>query len=43
MAGEGGVTKRYWVLRHGKSIPNEMGLIVSSMVMLIPASFFFFS
>jgi len=21
----------YWVLRHGKSIPNEMGLIVSSM------------
>lgn len=22
---------RYWVLRHGKSIPNEMGLIVSSM------------
>lgn len=27
------VTKnRYWVLRHGKSIPNERGLIVSSMV-----------
>ncbi|XP_027369019.1 uncharacterized protein LOC113874924 isoform X2 [Abrus precatorius] len=26
------VTKnRYWVLRHGKSIPNERGLIVSSM------------
>lgn len=23
---------RYWVLRHGKSIPNERGLIVSSMV-----------
>nr|GMC85298.1 metal-independent phosphoserine phosphatase [Ipomoea batatas] len=23
---------RYWVLRHGKSIPNELGLIVSSMV-----------
>ncbi|XP_019165249.1 PREDICTED: uncharacterized protein LOC109161348 isoform X2 [Ipomoea nil] len=22
---------RYWVLRHGKSIPNELGLIVSSM------------
>ncbi|KAF7113299.1 hypothetical protein RHSIM_RhsimUnG0142100 [Rhododendron simsii] len=22
---------KYWVLRHGKSIPNEMGLIVSSM------------
>ncbi|XP_076942242.1 uncharacterized protein LOC143612055 [Bidens hawaiensis] len=22
---------RYWVLRHGKSIPNETGLIVSSM------------
>ncbi|KAL2332562.1 hypothetical protein Fmac_020143 [Flemingia macrophylla] len=22
---------RYWVLRHGKSIPNERGLIVSSM------------
>ncbi|KVI04045.1 hypothetical protein Ccrd_017653 [Cynara cardunculus var. scolymus] len=22
---------RYWVLRHGKSIPNEKGLIVSSM------------
>ncbi|KAJ8767069.1 hypothetical protein K2173_012584 [Erythroxylum novogranatense] len=22
---------RYWVLRHGKSIPNEIGLIVSSM------------
>ncbi|KAL3383240.1 hypothetical protein AABB24_002644 [Solanum stoloniferum] len=34
MAGEGGVTfvqNRYWVVRHGKSIPNEMGLIVSSM------------
>ncbi|VFQ78425.1 unnamed protein product [Cuscuta campestris] len=22
---------KYWVLRHGKSIPNELGLIVSSM------------
>ncbi|XP_071700575.1 metal-independent phosphoserine phosphatase [Rutidosis leptorrhynchoides] len=22
---------RYWILRHGKSIPNETGLIVSSM------------
>ncbi|KAK8467253.1 hypothetical protein PHAVU_008G291600 [Phaseolus vulgaris] len=22
---------RYWILRHGKSIPNERGLIVSSM------------
>lgn len=22
----------YWVLRHGKSIPNEKGLVVSSMV-----------
>ncbi|CAJ1971642.1 unnamed protein product [Sphenostylis stenocarpa] len=27
---------RYWVLRHGKSIPNERGLIVSSMVFSIP-------
>lgn len=26
------VNNRYWVLRHGKSIPNERGLIVSSMV-----------
>lgn len=25
---------RYWVLRHGKSIPNERGLIVSSLVRL---------
>ena len=25
---------KYWVLRHGKSIPNEKGLIVSSMVLL---------
>ncbi|TKY57550.1 2,3-bisphosphoglycerate-dependent phosphoglycerate mutase [Spatholobus suberectus] len=25
------VKNRYWVLRHGKSIPNERGLIVSSM------------
>lgn len=23
---------KYWVLRHGKSIPNERGLIVSSLV-----------
>lgn len=23
---------RYWILRHGKSIPNEKGLIVSSLV-----------
>ncbi|XP_051146745.1 uncharacterized protein LOC127262204 [Andrographis paniculata] len=22
---------KYWILRHGKSIPNEMGLIVSSL------------
>jgi broad specificity phosphatase PhoE len=22
---------RYWVVRHGKSIPNERGLIVSSI------------
>lgn len=26
-----GNTNRYWVLRHGKSIPNERGLVVSSM------------
>ncbi|KAJ1383848.1 Histidine phosphatase superfamily, clade-1, partial [Sesbania bispinosa] len=25
------IKNRYWVLRHGKSIPNERGLIVSSM------------
>lgn len=25
---------RYWVLRHGKSIPNEKGLIISSLVCL---------
>lgn len=25
---------RYWVLRHGRSVPNERGLIVSSMVRL---------
>ncbi|KAG4952761.1 hypothetical protein JHK85_039160 [Glycine max] len=25
------VKNRYWVLRHGKSIPNERGIIVSSM------------
>ncbi|KAL5791332.1 hypothetical protein ACOSQ2_006220 [Xanthoceras sorbifolium] len=22
---------RYWILRHGKSIPNEKGLVVSSL------------
>ncbi|KAI3781039.1 hypothetical protein L2E82_11038 [Cichorium intybus] len=27
----GFMRNRYWVLRHGKSIPNEKGLIVSSM------------
>lgn len=26
-----GLRNRYWVLRHGKSIPNERGLIVSSL------------
>ncbi|CAL0318563.1 unnamed protein product [Lupinus luteus] len=26
-----GLRNRYWVVRHGKSIPNERGLIVSSM------------
>ncbi|XP_021832923.1 uncharacterized protein LOC110772765 isoform X1 [Prunus avium] len=25
------LSNRYWVLRHGKSIPNERGIIVSSM------------
>jgi hypothetical protein len=25
---------KYWVLRHGKSIPNEKGLIVSFIVLL---------
>lgn len=25
---------KYWVLRHGKSIPNEKGVIVSSLVRL---------
>ncbi|XP_074354871.1 uncharacterized protein LOC141693618 isoform X1 [Apium graveolens] len=25
---------KYWVLRHGKSIPNDKGIIVSSMVLL---------
>lgn len=29
-----GIKNRYWVLRHGKSIPNERGLIVSSMVVI---------
>ncbi|CAI9104825.1 OLC1v1003590C1 [Oldenlandia corymbosa var. corymbosa] len=36
MVGSGGgrgrwLRNRYWILRHGKSIPNEKGLIVSSM------------
>lgn len=26
---------KYWVLRHGKSIPNEKGLIVSSLVCIL--------
>ncbi|KAK7258294.1 hypothetical protein RIF29_23867 [Crotalaria pallida] len=26
-----GAKNRYWVVRHGKSVPNERGLIVSSM------------
>ncbi|KAF3641367.1 hypothetical protein T459_34618 [Capsicum annuum] len=33
-AGAGGVRfvkNKYWVVRHGKSIPNQIGLIVSSM------------
>ncbi|KAK1434379.1 hypothetical protein QVD17_00118 [Tagetes erecta] len=28
---EGFTKNRYWVVRHGKSIPNETGVIVSSM------------
>ncbi|XP_054786075.1 uncharacterized protein LOC129292539 [Prosopis cineraria] len=31
MEGTSFLRNRYWVLRHGKSIPNERGLIVSSM------------
>ncbi|GFY89813.1 phosphoglycerate mutase family protein [Actinidia rufa] len=31
MATSSFLENRYWVLRHGKSIPNERGLIVSSM------------
>ncbi|KAK3412828.1 hypothetical protein EUGRSUZ_I01511 [Eucalyptus grandis] len=30
-AAAAGLRNRYWVLRHGKSIPNERGLIVSSL------------
>lgn len=30
---------RYWILRHGKSIPNERGLIVSSLVRHFPHLF----
>ena len=30
---------RYWILRHGKSIPNEKGIIVSSMVLIASLSF----
>lgn len=26
----------YWILRHGRSIPNERGLIVSSLVRILP-------
>ena len=33
------VRNRYWILRHGKSIPNERGLIVSSMVRLFRFSY----
>lgn len=29
-----GLKNRYWVLRHGKSVPNERGLVVSSLVLL---------
>ncbi|MBA0771763.1 hypothetical protein Gotri_007240 [Gossypium trilobum] len=32
MATSSFLRNRYWVLRHGKSIPNEKGLIVSSLV-----------
>ncbi|XP_028801347.1 uncharacterized protein LOC114756567 [Neltuma alba] len=31
MEGTSFLRNRYWVLRHGRSIPNERGLIVSSM------------
>ncbi|KAB1997711.1 hypothetical protein ES319_D12G042100v1 [Gossypium barbadense] len=31
MATSSFLRNRYWVLRHGKSIPNEKGLIVSSL------------
>ncbi|KAI3947775.1 hypothetical protein MKX01_034440 [Papaver californicum] len=31
MAKFGFLGNKYWILRHGKSIPNEKGLIVSSM------------
>lgn len=33
---------RYWILRHGKSIPNEKGLIVSSTVCDYDPFFFTF-
>jgi hypothetical protein len=29
---------RYWILRHGRSVPNERGLIVSSMVRILHPS-----
>lgn len=38
-----GLKNKYYVLRHGRSIPNEEGLIVSLMVcyfFLIPLSHF---
>lgn len=35
------LSNRYWVLRHGKSIPNERGIIVSSMVLFFFFQFFF--
>lgn len=33
---------KYWVLRHGKSIPNEKGLIVSSLVFLFTQTLLYF-
>jgi hypothetical protein len=27
---------RYWILRHGRSVPNERGIIVSSLVQIRP-------
>ena len=29
---------RYWILRHGRSVPNERGLIVSSLVRILHPS-----